>query len=142
MNSTFGAAICCLLFALTAAAQENAPLCKDLSYANRNQIDYGPLRVAAVRGTAKDAQGVAIPRACVGVFAETGHKLIAETLTDGDGNFELKGVPPGDYRLVVKCDGLSPANAELRIEPSRGKKTLVVQLRPAGLDTGSFVEVK
>jgi hypothetical protein len=61
---------------------------------------------------------VAIPTACVGVFTEAGHKLIAVAPSRGKGG------------------GLSPANAKLRIEPSRSKKTLVVQLRPAGLDTG------
>jgi hypothetical protein len=142
MNSAIGATICCLALALTAASQENASACKDLSYASRNQTDYGPLRVAAVRGIAKDAQGVAIPRACVGVFTEADHKLVASTQTDDSGNFELKDIPAGDYRLVAKYEGFSPANAKLRVERSRGKKTLAVQMRPAGLDTSSFVEVK
>jgi Carboxypeptidase regulatory-like domain len=142
MNSALGAAICCLGLALTAASQEKIPACKDLSYASRNQTDYGPLRVAAVRGIAKDSQGVAIPKACVGVFTETDHKLVASTQTDDNGNFELKDIPAGDYRLVAKYGGFSPANAKLRVERSRGKKTLAVQMRPAGLDTSSFVEVK
>lgn len=142
MRCDAGAVFCCLAFAFGAAGQEGTTVCKDLSYQNRNQIDYGPLRVAALRGSARDSQGVAIPKACVGVFTGTGHKLIAATETDDNGRFELKGIPDGDYRLVAKYDGFSPANAKLRVKHSRSKKVLAVQMRPVGLDTTSFVELK
>ena len=59
-----------------AAGQKTDAVCKDLAYENRNQTDYGP-RGTAIRGTAKDSQGVAIPKVCVGVFTETEHKLVA-----------------------------------------------------------------
>jgi hypothetical protein len=99
--------------------------------------------VAAVRGVAKDAQGVVIPKACVGVFTEAGHKLVATTQTDDDGQFELNDIPDGAYRLIAKYVGLSTANAKLRIEQrSQNKKSLTVQLRPSGLDTHSFIELK
>jgi len=142
MRCKAGAVFCCLAFAFGALGQESATVCMDLSYQNRNQTDYGPLRVAALRGSATDSQGVAIPKTCVGVFTETDHKLIAATETDDNGRFELKGIPDGDYRLVAKYDGFSPANAKLRVEHSRSKKLLAVQMRPAGLDTTSFVELK
>jgi hypothetical protein len=141
MKHAICATIFCLALALMSASQETSA-CKDLSYANGNQIDYGPLQVTAVRGTAKDAQGVPVPRACVGIFTEASHKLVASTQTNGIGGFELKDAPIGDYRLVAKYEGFSPANAKVRVERSRGKKTLVVQMRLAGLDSGSFVEVK
>ncbi len=142
MNSAIRASICCLSLMLPLACQEALPACKDLSYTNRNQTDYGPLRVPAVRGVAQDAQGVAIPRACVGVFTESDHKLIAATETDDSGNFKLKDIKAGEYRLVVTYEGFSPANAKVRIGHSRGTKVLCVQMRPAGLDSGSFVEAK
>lgn len=133
---------CCLAVAFAAAGQGNKTGCKDLSYQNRNQTDYGPLRVAAIQGSAKDPQGVTMPRACIGVFTEIDHKLIAATETDDNGHFAFKDIPMGNYRLVAKYEGFSAANAKLRIERSRNKKALVVQMRPAGLDTGSFVELK
>lgn len=137
------AAICCLAFRLISEGQEPEAVCKALAYENRNQIDYGPLRVAVVRGTAKDAEDVAIPKVCVGVFKETDHKLIIATQTGDDGHFELKDIPEGDYRLIAKYEGFSPANAKLRVERrSRRKKQLVVRMRLAGLDSGSFVEQK
>jgi hypothetical protein len=136
-------AICCLAFGLLRATEETGAACKNLSYENRNQTDYGPLHVAAVRGFAKDAQGVVIPKACVGVFTEVGHKLVATTRTDDDGRFRLNDIPDGDYRLIAKYEGFSPANAKLRIEQRlQSKKSLTVQMRPTGLDTQSFIELR
>ena len=127
-----GLAICCLLFGLLSAAEETGAACKNLSYENRNQTDYGPLHVAAVRGVAKDAQGVVMPKARVGVFTEAGHKLVAATQTDDDGQFELNDIPDGAYRLIAKYEGFSTANAKLRIEQrSQNKKSLTVQIAPS-----------
>jgi hypothetical protein len=138
-----GLAICCLSFGLLSAAEETGAGCKNLSYDNRNQTDYGPLNVAAVRGVAKDAQGVVISKACVGVFTEAGHKLVATTQTDDDGQFQLNAIPDGAYRLIAKYEGFSTANAKLRIEQrSQSKKSLTVQMRLTGLDVHSFIELK
>jgi hypothetical protein len=138
-----GLVICCFAFVLLTAAEETGAVCKNFSYENRNQADYGPLHVAAIRGVAKDAQGVAIPKACVGVFTEAGHKLVATAQTDNNGQFELNDIPDGAYRLIAKYGGLSTANAKLRIEQrSQNKKSLTVQMRPTGLDTDSFIELK
>src|SRR6516165_8064005 len=143
MSCVRGVSICCLAFGLVRAAEEPGSACKDLSYENRNQTDYGPLHVAAVRGVAKDAQGVVIPKACVGVFTEAGHKLVAATQTDDGGQFELNDIPDGAYRLIAKYEGLSTANAKLRIDQrSQSKKSLTVQMRPTGLDMHSFIELK
>ena len=143
MSRGRGWAICCLAFGLLRAADETGAACKNLSYEDRNQTDYGPLQVTTVRGVAKDAQGVVIPKACVGVFTETGHKLVATAQTGAGGQFELNHIPNGAYRLIAKYEGFSTANAKLQIEQrSQGKKSLTVQMRPAGLDTSSFIELK
>ena len=142
MRSELSTAICCLAFGLIATGEEIGSTCKNLTYESRNQTDYGPLPVAAIRGTAKDAQGIGVPKVCIGIFTETDHKLIAATETDDSGHFELKSVPGGDYRLVAKYEGFCPANAKVRIERrSRSNKLLTVEMRPAGLDTCSFVEL-
>ena len=143
MSCRRGLAICYLAFGLLKAAEEPGAACKNLSYENSNQTDYGPLHVAAVRGVAKDAQSVVIPKACVGLFTEAGHKLVASTQTNDDGQFELNDIPDGAYRLIAKYGGLATANAKLRIEHrSQNKKSLSVQMRPTGLDTHSFIELK
>jgi len=67
------------------------------------------------------------------IFDETDHKLIIATQTDDGGHFELKDILDGDHRLVAKYEGLSLANAKIRIERrSRSRKPLAVQMRPAG----------
>jgi Carboxypeptidase regulatory-like domain len=137
--------MCCLAVRLLTASQESGAGCKNQSYENRNQTDYGPLRVASVRGVVKDPQGVSIPKACVSVFTEAAHKLLATTQTDDRGKFQFNDVPDGVYRLIAKYEGFSPANAKLRIErrsQKQNKRSLTVQMRPASLDTSSFIELK
>jgi hypothetical protein len=107
-----------LCLALAAIGQGIRTNCKDLSYEDRNQTDYGPLQISRIRGIAQDAQGGPIPKACAGIFTETDHKLIAVTETDEDGHFELDGIRDGDYRLMVKdrYKVFCPAHAMLRVK--------------------------
>lgn len=131
------------VFWVTANGQQSNQHCKNMAYENRNQTDYGPLRLSVVRGVANDDQRVPIPKACVGLFAETNHKLIVVTETDNEGRFDLAGIPSGNYRLVVTYEGLCPANARVRVAASmRRAKQVVVHLRPAGIDTCSYVDLK
>jgi hypothetical protein len=126
-----------------AIAQQAGPSCTAMKYENRNQTDYGPLQVATIRGTAKDAQGVMVPGVCVGIFTPTDHKLVLATQTDSEGRFEFKGVSKGEYRLVASCEGFCSGNAKIRVQPgSRSKKRLDLVVRPAGLDTCSYFELK
>lgn len=118
-------------------------VCNQMSYEDKNQTDYGPIRVSRVVGVLNDKQGVAVPNVCVGLFGEEAdHRLVMATNSDADGHFRFAGVPAGNYRLVAKYDGFSPANAKLRVERHGTKKPLVVQMRFAGMDTVSFVELK
>lgn len=85
-----------------AVAQEFKSPCGSMTYENRNQPDYGPVKVATVRGTAKDAQGVMVPGVCVGIFTPTDHRLVIAKQTDAEGRFEFRGVSKGEYHLVAK----------------------------------------
>jgi hypothetical protein len=133
-----------LVFSGSAASlvgQETNPVCKNMTYENRNQIDYGPLRVGVIKGIAVDSQRVTIPKICVGVFTEAEHKLVATIETNGNGEFELKSLPNGDYRLVAKYPGFCPANARLRVQMrSHSKRKLTVHMKPAGIDICSYVD--
>lgn len=126
-----------------AVAQESKPSCGGMTYETRNQTDYGPLKVASVRGTAKDPQGVMVPGVCVGIFTPIDHKLIMATQTDAEGQFEFRGVSKGEYRLVAKCEGFCSGNAKIWVDAkSRSKKRLDLLIRPAGLDTCSYFELR
>lgn len=140
-NHTIVGLWCVLAFSYVGRATE--PGCQGMAYESRNQTDYGPLQVSAVRGTTRDARGGPVPNVCVGVFSEIEHKLVAFTQSDEAGHFSLKGVPAGEYRLVTRYEGFCPANAKLRLDRrASGKWRLFVQLRFAGLDTCSYVELK
>ncbi len=133
--------------ALCAAAspllgQAEIQVCKDMKYEHRNQIDNVPFRISKVKGTVSDQQAVAIPKLCIGIFTEAEHKLVATTETDEKGAFELKDLPPGDYRLVAQYLGFCPANVRLRIQPKfRTKKALLLHMKPAAIDSCSYGEL-
>jgi hypothetical protein len=117
--------------------------CGHLSYEDKNQTDYGPIRVSRVAGDSKDKQGVAVPNVCLGLFDEQpDHRLLMRTESDASGHFRFADVPPGNYRLVATYDGFSPANAKIRVERHGTKRALLLQMRFAGMDTVSFVEIK
>ena len=117
-------------------------VCNQMSYEDKNQTDYAPIRVSRVMGVSNDKQAVAVPNVCIGLFGEgADHRLVMATNSDSDGHFRFTDVPPGDYRLVAKFDGFSPANARIRVERRGSKRPLVVRMRFAGLDTVSFVEL-
>jgi hypothetical protein len=111
-------------------------------YENHNQIDYGPLVVQDVKGTITDPQQSAVPKVCVGIFAEKDHKLVATTESDADGKFALQGVPPGRYRLVVEADPLCAANVPLQgVKRRKKKQVLRVHMKARGLDSCSYADL-
>jgi hypothetical protein len=115
-----------------------------MTYENRNPTETGPFQVSQVRGLAQDSQRLPID-ACVGIFTEPDHNLIAVAESDGNGKFELTGIPDGNYRLLVKAiyTGFCPANAKLQIDRrTKTKKTLTAQMRSADSPTCSWIEMK
>ena len=132
-----------LSFGVLATAQDSHGPCEDLSYENRNQIDYGPIVLKQIRGLAKDLDGVPVPNVCVGIFNESDHKLVAAAQTDTKGTFELKAIPDGNYRLVAKCEAFCSANARIRIKARSGSgKALSIHFRASGIDTCSYIDQK
>jgi hypothetical protein len=133
----------CLLLAFAAMAQDGRTDCKDMTYEAGNPADR-PFQVTEIRGTAQDAQGVPID-ACVGIFREADHTLIAIVETDDIGHFEFPGIPDGSYRLEVKSvyTGFCPAIAKIQTDRhAKNKKSLVAQMRAAKSDTCSWIEFK
>ena len=113
-----------------------------VEYENHNQADYGPFVLQKVRGSITDPAQVAIPTACVGIFTEKDHKLVATSESDADGMFSLQVVPPGRYRLVVKADPFCAANVRLQVVKSQAiKRVLRVHMTPRGLDSCSYAEI-
>ena len=131
------------------AAQKGDDLCPSSTvYENHNQVDYGPLKVSAVRGMGnvevgdKTQPARAIPGACLSLFTEKDHKLVASVAADSEGRFQFDAVSSGRYRLVARAKGFCTANIPLEVVKSFRRKTkIVVHFRPAGIDTCSYGEL-
>lgn len=113
-----------------------------MPYENHNQVDYSPLRVRNVKGIVVDFDGAIIPAVCVARFDEANHKFMSAVETNEKGEFALSGIPEGLYRLVAKYDGFSVANVRVRIGGYPRQHKLRVKMRPSGIDTGSYVEIR
>ncbi len=117
------------------------------AYENHNQVDYGPLKVYAVRGTTDIQVGTqtqrGVPGACLVLFTEKDQKLVASVEAGADGHFEVKDVVPGRYRLVARADGLCTTNIPLEVvKSSRRKMKIVVHFRAASTDDCSYGEIQ
>jgi hypothetical protein len=125
-----------------AASASEHPCDKTAPYEDRNQVDYGPLRVQRIGGTVVDFDGGVIPGACILIFSESDHRFIAAAESSKEGRFVLSNVPPGAYRMVSRYEGFSVANARVEVGRFAGRRALTVKMRPAGIDTGSYIEVR
>ena len=141
-------AVAVSVFATPNMAIEKADALADcvVVYENHNQVDYGPLRVALVVGkTDSEVEGQkadVVPGACLGLFAESTHQLVAAVRADEKGHFELKHVKAGRYRLVARAEGLCTANIPLVVRSSgKHKAIIIVHFRPRGIDSCSYGEL-
>ena len=68
----------------------------------------------SISGTVKDENGAAVAGATVqAVNSASGHEAVATT--DSSGKYELKGLPPGPYRLVARQSGFSDSGVGLSL---------------------------
>lgn len=143
------------LLGLTAPAQQKSEPCKMSNYVNRNQLDPRPLSVTKLLGRVMVEVGELggstretgpASGACLGLFTEREHQLVAIVSADKEGRFAFDAVPEGEYRLIVRADPLCLANVPLRVVRSqRGgtrKKQVVVHMRAAGIDTCSYADYR
>ena len=131
---------------------QQSPSCKSpIEYGNRNQVDPKPSSVRGISGrviaeVGRPAKEVGPIPACLGLFMEKDHRLVASAVANEEGRFKFSSVPPGRYRLVVRDpqNAFCIANMPLRIVRwLRGKaKPLVFHMRPAGIDDCSYGEFK
>lgn len=128
------------------AGQKGDDPCPSSSvYENHNQVDYGPLKVRIVLGTGvaeigdKTQPRKIVPGACLNLFTEKEHKLVASVTADSEGRFIFAAISPGRYRLVARADAFCIANIPLEVVKSSRKKTeILVHFRPPGIDTCSY----
>lgn len=116
------------------------------NYEDNGLATLGPLKIVEVRGTTAIEVGsvkrAKAPGACVSLFSEQGHRLVAEAKADSDGRFELKDIAPGRYRLVARARMFCTANIPILVVKSTAARTqLLVKFRPTGIDVCSAGEL-
>jgi hypothetical protein len=66
---------------------------------------------ASITGTVTDPSGAAIPNAKVSVQSQE-HGIAQTTTTNGDGNYLISAVPPGNYQLTIVSPGFKKYEAK------------------------------
>jgi hypothetical protein len=131
-----------LLFAGYAGRAQTAPAAPP-AYVNENQTDLAPLKLRELDGVVRGLGGDAMSRASVALFTEQGHDLVASTTSDRNGKFKFDKVAKGLYRVVVRVQGLCPANVPVQLEGSfLAHHKLVITMRPKDIDTCSYGTTK
>ena len=97
---------------LTYAQQHTSTCQSPIEYGNRNQIDPKRSSVKTVSSrviaeVGHPAKEIGSIPACLGLFTEKEHRLVASVVADDEGYFKFDSVPPGRYRLIVR----DPQNA-------------------------------
>ena len=131
-------------------AQQQAVTCPVIiEYGNRNQVETKRSTLNALKGrvmaeVGNPAKEFGPVPACLGLFSEDDHRLVASTVADENGHYQFKTVPPGLYRLVVRDpqNVFCVANMPLRIVRFSRARTLVIHMRPTGIDDCSYGDFK
>ena len=135
-----------LLSASAALAQTSSQTCSLAGeYTDCNKTDPPSLAIRVVTGRVVEETGDPekkarpINGACISLFTEKDHKLVASIIADDKGHFIFDAIKPGLYRLVVRDpqNTSSAANRRVQVYP-RGQGPvpkslgLVAHLRLAG----------
>jgi hypothetical protein len=133
-------------------AQKQTPTCESpIEYDNRNQVDPKRSSVRGISGrviaeVGRPAKEIGSVSACLGLFREKDHRLVASVATDDEGRFKFNSVPLGKYRLVVRDsqNAFCVANMPLNIVrwPRGQTKPLVIHMRPSWIDDCSYGDFK
>jgi hypothetical protein len=109
------------------------------AYVDENSPDPAPLKLREVDGVVRGLGGDPMSRASVSLFTEQGHELVATAMSDKDGKFRFNKVDKGLYRVVVKAEGLCPANVPIVVEGSLlAARKLIITMQAKDIDTCSY----
>lgn len=121
------AAVCAsLAVALPAAAQ-------------KNKKDKEVPTTGAVRGRVKVAQGASASG--VEVTVHQGEAEVARATTDAKGDFEVRNLPPGTYRLTFRKTGLQVGRL-IDVEVVAGRTASYKDKLYLGIDEGSIAHLR
>jgi hypothetical protein len=133
-------AFCILFTASNIAAQE--PVCSDLKYENRNQIDQPVFQVDNIRGQIfYDGDKTTLPGLCVALYREGSKKRIRAFLAEETASFRFTGIKNGRYILLVQSvhNAFCPANIRVRvIRRPRNRTKLRIYMLGMRMDECSY----
>jgi len=110
-----------ILFSIATAgfAQTKGSPCKQpIQYdgeALRPQLGYKPVSVRSIAGKLMDMNRAPMPEVCLGLFTDKGHRLVASTVTNEDGEFDFSDIPEGKYRLLARVPGFYVADITVQV---------------------------
>ena len=109
-------------------------------YTDTNKKEKKALRVSAIKGVTilyaaenigPDPKGF-YKGACIAVYTENEHKLVAATFSGENGIFGFESIPAGNYRLIITTGFVNAANIPIQIVESktrnRQKKIMVYMI--------------
>src|SRR5436190_2950150 len=127
-----------LFLALPALVHAQQLTCKSpIEYGNRNQVDPKRSNVRRLSGrvimeVGDPAKELGPVPACLGLFTEKDHRLVATAVADEEGRFKFNSVPTGRFRLVVRDpqNAFCLANMPLHVVawPRGTTKSLVIHM--------------
>jgi protocatechuate 3,4-dioxygenase beta subunit len=106
-------------------------------------VDVGRIRLAGggtVRGTVVDAGGTPVPGANITVRGQSqafGAGAGGETVSDGAGAFEIRGVASGTIDVLGKHPSYADAHVSVDVDPARGPAEARLVMSPGGRVEGS-----
>lgn len=136
---------CLLCSTVKISAQKYDVSCSSVKYESHNQVDPNPLIIRKISGKVLDnpqkGEGQPISSVCIALFEEKTKKLIKIVSANDKGDFNLKGIADGDYRLVVKSmyGFYCTANIPLKINSKTPEnRKVAVYLLAGAIDQCSY----
>lgn len=95
-----------------------------------SQMAVGQSSNIKVSGSVKDSNGAAVGGVDVALH-NTNQAIVASAITDGDGNFTMEQVSPGNYEIRVTRTGFAPYRSAVHIAPGAPREiAIVLQVNP------------
>src|ERR1041384_2517658 len=120
--------------------------CSEMEYRDPNKTPPAVQNVKNILGTVKLADTKLIRvSSCVALYEEKTQKLVRVVYLSLKQKFEMKGIPDGEYRIVVKeKDGFfCPINVAVKVDKTIVEKTTIgIELKRPTADTCSYLDLK
>jgi len=126
-------------FLILLAALVCASLALPAPAAQKNKKDKEVPTTGAVRGRVKVAQGASASG--VEVTVHQGEEEVARATTDAKGDFEVRGLRPGTYRLTFRKTGLQVGRL-IDVEVVAGRTVNFKDKLHLGVDEGSIAHLR